>query len=279
MNGRICLITGATNGIGKATATELARRGATVLLTTRSPELGEATKQEIMSRTGNERIDVFHCELGSFVSIMKCCEDVKRRYDKLHVLINNAGILETKRRLSRDGVEMTFAVNHLAPFLMTNLLLDPLKRGAEPHTAARIITVSSAAHTGATMKFDDLEGKQKFSGGFAYCQSKLANILFTKKLARILAGTGVTANCLHPGAVNTKLFDKFPSVIAAALKLFLISPERGAQTSVYLATSPDVETISGEYFKNKTLRRSSKTSYDVRAADKLWDISRHYVGI
>lgn len=252
-----------------------------MLFTTRSPELGEATKREIISHTENENVYAFQCELGSFVSIMKCCEDVKRRFDRLHVLINNAGILENKRRISRDGVEMTFAVNHLAPFLMTNLLLDRLQSSAEPRAAARIITVSSMAHAGVTMGFDDLEGKQKFSGGFAYCQSKLANILFTKKLARLLADSGanVTANCLHPGAVNTHLFDKFPPVLAAVLRLFLITPERGAQTSVYLATSPDVERVSGEYFKNKKLRRSSNVSYSEADADRLWDISRQYVGI
>jgi NAD(P)-dependent dehydrogenase (short-subunit alcohol dehydrogenase family) len=274
-----CLITGATNGIGKATAIELAARGATIAFTARNKELGEATKQEIISRTGNTSVEMLFCDLSSFISIIQCCNDVKARYSALHVLVNNAGVWENQRRLSRDGVEMTFAVNHLAPFLMTNLLLDLLQSSATVHAPSRIVTVSSEAHRSATMNFDDLEGKASFSSLKAYAQSKLANILFTRQLARRLDAAVVTANCLHPGVVSTNLFKNFPSIVQRLIGMFMLSPEKGAATSVYLASAPAVQTVSGKYFKNKKIVQPSKYACDDVSAERLWEISRQYVNL
>jgi NAD(P)-dependent dehydrogenase (short-subunit alcohol dehydrogenase family) len=301
MNNSICLITGATNGIGKHTAIALAQMGATVVFTSRNKELGIATKQEIISTSGNSSVEVLDCELGSFVSILKACGEFRSRFGRLDVLVNNAGVWETERRLSRDGIEMTFAVNHLAPFLLTNTLLDLLRSTGTPDQPARVVTVASEAHRGGSMNFADIEGKQQFRGVSAYAQSKLANILFTKKLVRVLAAdaaatattataatttaiaaattTTVTANCLHPGVVGTNLFNKFPAALAALGKLFLTSPAKGAETSIFLASSPAVAQITGEYFSRKKIRSVTKAANNAHDADELWELSRRYVGL
>ncbi len=272
---KVCLITGATSGIGKATAKELASQGAILVLPIRDAMKGDALRDEIMEQTPNARLDFMHCDLASFESIRSFVKAFKKKYKNLHILINNAGVWETKRNESKDGIERNFAVNHLAPFLLTNLLIDTLKSSAP----ARIITVSSEAHRQGDIYFDDLEFKKKFSSLKAYSQSKLANILFTKKLSQKLKGSGVTANCLHPGVVASNLFEKMPKVITAIMKIFMISTEKGAQTTIYLATSEEVKTISGEYFSKSRRKKPSSVALRQDIADRLWQISEKYVGI
>lgn len=272
---KVCLITGATSGIGKETALALAKEGATIVFTARNTEKGEKVKHEIIEATSNRNIETMYCNLASLESIRDFVDSFKNKYKNLHVLINNAGIWETKRKESADGIELTFAVNHLAPFLMTNLLLDMIKSSAP----SRIINLSSDAHKPAKLNFKDIEGKNSWSSFGSYAQSKLCNILFTKKLSQILDGTGVTVNCVHPGLVNTTLFDKMNSLLTALFSPFMISSKRGAQTSIFLATSDDVKDISGEYFSKKKVITPSKVAKSIENAEKLWEISKRYTGV
>lgn len=272
---KICIITGATSGIGKETAEDIAMQGAVVVLPVRDSLKGDILKDEILAQTPDALIDLMHCDLASFDSIREFAAAFKEKYKKLHLLINNAGIWETKRNLSADGIEKNFAVNHLAPFLLTHLLLDTIKNSAP----ARIINVASNAHKQGKIQFSDLEYEKKYSSFGSYAQSKLANILFTKKLSQKLKGTEVTANCLHPGVVNTNLFDKMPGVLKSIMNLFMISPKKGAQTTLYLATSPEVDHISGEYFAKSKPKKPAPAALRQDIADKLWDISEKYVGI
>ncbi|NVO02289.1 MAG: SDR family oxidoreductase [Bacteroidetes bacterium] len=273
MNNKICLITGATSGIGKETAKALSKMGATIVITSRNLEKGEIVKKEIIAFSNNANVEVIKCDLSSFSSIKECVDLFKSKYSKLDVLINNAGIWETERKLSKDDIELNFATNHLAPFLLTNLLLDTLK--ASPNS--RIVNLASSAHKMGTINFDDLEAKNSFSSFRSYGQSKLANILFTKKLAELLNGTTVTANCLHPGVVSTRLFDKMSSFQRSLFGMFMISPLKGAQTSIYLASSPEVSHISGEYFAKSKISKSTAASKDMAVAEKLWNVSLEYV--
>ena len=272
MKNKIVLITGATSGIGKETALGLAKLGATIVFTTRDNLKGEKTKKELITTTNNKNIHMLKCDLASFESIRNCCKEFKSKYDKLHVLINNAGVWDFKRRESKDGIENIFATNYLAPFLMTNLLLDILKKSSPSH----IINVTSGMHYG-TINFDDIEFKQKFSGAKAYRQSKLGLILFTRLLAKRLEGTGVTVNCVHPGMNKTDLGRDAGGFFQMIFKLMGKNPEIGAETSIYLASSPDVENITGEYFAKEKIKRSSKESYDMDLAKKLWDVSEKYL--
>lgn len=269
---RIVLITGATSGIGKETAIGLAKLGGTIVFSTRDMQRGESTKDEIVKASNNNKVDFIYCDLASFDSIRSCCDQFKAKYGQLQVLINNAGVWEYKRKVSKDGIESTFAVNYLAPFLMTNLLLDVLKKGAP----SRIINLTSGYH-GGTIHFDDIEFKRLFYGRKAYRQSKLAMILFTKLLAEKLKGTGVTVNCVNPGFTATHLARELNFILRAFFKLFGKDPKKGAETSIYLASSPDVENITGQYFVNKKIRQSSKESNDMEMAEKLWDLSVKYV--
>ena len=246
MKGKIVLITGATSGIGKETAKGLAVQDATIVFTTRNEERGKTTQKEIMEATNNKKIFPIFCDLASFDSIRKCCDEYKTRYKTLDVLVNNAGVWDFKRKESKDGIENIFATNYLAPFLMTNLLLDLLKKSAP----SRIINVASALHSG-TINFDDLENKKHFSGTKAYAQSKLAIILFTRLLAKKLEGTGVTVNCVQPGLTRTNLGRDAGVITNGMFKLFGKSPKKGAETSIYLASSNKVKDISGEYFVDK----------------------------
>ncbi len=272
---KICIITGATSGIGRETAKELARKGAVLVLPIRDSLKGDILKDEILEQVPEAKLDLMHCDLASFASIREFATAFKKKYKNLHVLINNAGIWETKRNLTSDGIEKNFAVNHLAPFLLTNLLLNSLKASAP----SRIINVASDAHKQGKINFSDLEFEKKYSSLGSYAQSKLANILFTKKLSQKLKGTGVTANCLHPGVVSTNLFDKMPKILLGIMNLFMISPQKGAQTSVYLATSPEVENVSGEYFAKSKNKKPAPQALRQDVADKLWEISEKYVGI
>ncbi|TVQ08360.1 MAG: SDR family oxidoreductase [Bacteroidetes bacterium] len=272
---KICIITGATSGIGRETALELARAGAVLILPIRDSLKGDILKDEILEQTPHAKLDFMHCDLASFASIREFATAFKKKYKQLHILINNAGIWETKRNLTEDGIERNFAVNHLAPFLLTNLLLETLK-GSAP---ARIVNVASDAHKQGKINFTDLEYEKKFSSLGSYAQSKLANILFTKKLSQKLKGTGVTANCLHPGVVSTNLFDKMPNLLMSIMSLFMISPRKGAQTTLYLATSPQVENVSGEYFAKSKSKKPAPQALRQDVADRLWEISEKYVGI
>ncbi len=275
MKGKVILITGATNGIGKATATELARLGATVVITARDLAKGHATLEEIRSKTGNSKLDLLLADLSSQAEVRRLAAEFKTKYSRLDVLINNAGGYFDTRTTTIDGLEYTFAFNHLAYFLLTNLLLDVLK-GSAP---SRIVNVSSDAQAGAKLNFDDLQGEKRYSFA-AYGQSKLANVMFTYELARRLEGTGVSANVLHPGLVSTGFGSNSKSVLMRGMmgliglfKPFMLPPERGAQTSVYLASSPEVEGVSGKYFDKKQAKPSNPVSYDQAAQKRLWDIS------
>jgi NAD(P)-dependent dehydrogenase (short-subunit alcohol dehydrogenase family) len=274
MKGKVVLITGGTSGIGKATATELARLGATVVFTTRDPARGEAARKEIQEASGSEDVQSIVCDLASFDSIRGCAAEFRSRFPKLDVLINNAGVWDFKRRETVDGVERAFAVNFLAPFLLTNLMLDLLKQSAP----SRIINVASALHRGR-VNFDDIEFKKHYSGFRAYSQSKLCLILFTRLLSKRLESTGVTANCVHPGMVKSNLSRDSGLALRFFFKLLGTSPEKGARTSVYLASSPEVEGVTGEYFSNRKAQRSSRESYDMDTAERLWKITEVYVGL
>ena len=271
MEGKICIITGANSGIGKATAIGLAKMNATIVMMCRSKERGEEAQKEIIELTGNKKVDLLLCDLSSQESIRKFVSEFKSKYQKLHILINNAGVMLSKREISVDGFEMNFAVNHLAPFLLTNLLLDALKKSAP----SRIINVSSAAHRMAKMDFDDLQSeKRKYRLFKIYGISKLALMLFSYELNRRLEGTSVTVNTVHPGVVNTNLGQDQSSFSKGFAKLFFKKPEKGAETSIYLASSQEVEGITGKYFAKKQQKQSSEESYNEDYAKRLWDLSK-----
>ncbi len=274
MKGKVVLITGATSGIGKATAIGLAKLGATVLFTTRDQSRGESAKKEIRESSGSEDVHSIECDLASLDSIRRCAAELKSKYDRLDVLINNAGQWDFKRRETVDGIERNFAVNFLAPFLLTNLLLDLLKKS----TPSRIVNVASGLH-GGKVNFDDIQLKKSFSGYRSYSQSKLCLILFTRLLSKKLEGTGVTVNCLHPGMVSTSLGRDSGLIAGVFFKWLGKSPEEGAKTSIYLATSNEVDGVSSEYFVNSKVKRSSKESYDMETAERLWKVAEKYVGI
>jgi retinol dehydrogenase 14 len=272
MGEKVCLITGATSGIGKATAIGLARMGASVVMVGRDRGRGEAALAEIKEKSAHVSVDLMLADVSSQVQIRRLADEFNDTYPRLDVLINNAGVFLSKRLTTADGIEMTFAVNHLAYFLLTNLLLDVLKASAP----SRIVNVSSGAQGNGTIDFDDLQGEKGYKGTKAYSQSKLANVLFTYELARRLEGTGVTANCLHPGAVRTNFGSGSSGVfgfMVRALRPLMISPEKGAETSIYVASSPEVEGVSGRYFVKRAEARSSDKSYDERVASRLWEVS------
>jgi NAD(P)-dependent dehydrogenase (short-subunit alcohol dehydrogenase family) len=271
MSGRICLVTGATRGIGRATAEALAKSGAHVLLHGRdSASVGAVCRE--MIRYG--QVTGVVGDLSSLAAVRKLATDVAAQYPRLDVLVNNAGTGTRRRQTTVDGYERTFAINHLAPFLLTNLLLERLKAGK----ATRVVTVSSMAHRGAALDFDDLNWeKRKFSGLGAYGASKLANILFTLELANRLAGSGVTANCLHPGVVATNIFTAFGGrtgkVFTVLLRPFMLSPADGAKTSIYLASSPEVANVTGKFFDKCRAVMPTAAAQDSAAAKRLWEIS------
>ena len=282
MKGRTCLITGASGGIGKETAVALATLGATVVMVSRDSERGKAALADVRRRSGGSNdVHLMLADLASLQAVRSLASEFRQKHQRLHVLVNNAGAYNVKRLLSEDGHELTFAVNHLAHFLLTNLLLDLLKASAP----ARIVNVSSRSHMGATIDFDDLQQESGYRGMAVYGQSKLANVLFTRELARRLEGTGVTANSLHPGLVKTGFGRNNGGAIGAIFRMFqarvfqivpipfIITPERGAETSVYLSSSPDVESVTGKYFVKKEPVPSSESSSDPALAARLWQLS------
>ncbi len=279
MQGKICLITGANSGVGKATALGLAKLGATVVLVSRDRARGEQAQSEISEQSGNQHIDLMIADLSSQQSIRQLAEEFKQRYSHLHVLINNAGVFQLRKRMTVDGLDMVFAVNQLAPFLLTNLLLDVIKASAP----ARIVNVSSDSHEANYLKLDDLQSEKHYRPMRAYGQSKLALVLFTYELARRLEGTGVTANCLHPGFVSTNIAQRgLPPIVRLLAKpifLFGISPEEGAKTSLYLASSPEVEGVTGKYFVKSVPRQSALLTHDVSLQHKLWQVCEVMTGL
>jgi len=268
VKGRTVLITGATDGIGKQTALELARLGARVLVHGRNLARGEAVLNEVRRKTGNDQLELFIADLASLRQVRELAEAIRKAHDRLHVLINNAGVFMNKRKLTEDGLETTFAVNYLAPFLLTHLLLETLKRSAP----ARIINISSVAHQRSHVAFDNLQGEKRFDGYGAYALSKLGNILFTYELAERLQGTGVTANALHPGVITTKLLRAGFGSTGEGL-------EAGAETPVYLASATAVEGITGKYFVRKQAVLSAPATQDRNLRKKFWEVSERLAGI
>ncbi len=267
MQNKTVLITGATDGIGRQTALELARLGAQVIVHGRNLDRINQTVQDISQASGNSKVVGLQADFSSLQAVREMANQLKNQFKELHVLINNAGVFEPTLRLSQDGFEMTFAVNHLAHFLLTCLLFDLLQRSAP----ARIINVSSMAHSDH-LDFDNLQGEKSYSGYQAYAYSKLANILFTFKLARMLNPQTITANCLHPGVIDTKL-------LRAGWGMGGDSLEAGARTSVYLATAKELQHVSGKYFVDGGQeRKPAAIAYDEKAQDQLWQLSEELCG-
>jgi retinol dehydrogenase-14 len=275
--GRTVLVTGGSGGIGKATALGLAAMGAHVAITGRDRERTESAAREIRAAGGGQ-VDVFVADMSAQAEVRRLADEVLQSL-RIDVLINNAGGYWHSRHVTADGLERTFALNHLAPFLLTNLMLERLKQSAP----ARVVTVSSSAHTAGRIDFGDLQGERSYSGARAYSQSKLANVLFAYELARRLQTTAVTSNALHPGVVRTSFGAEDPSVVARLftplLRPFMKSPARGAVTSIHVAAAPGLERVTGRYFANAKLKRSSKRSYDEAAAARLWQVSTDLVGL
>jgi retinol dehydrogenase 14 len=274
MTGRVCLVTGATRGIGRATAEGLARLGATVVLMARRVEDGDKVARAIAGRTGTAPA-VVTADLASLESIREVAGQVAQRYPRLHVLINNAGVIPQQREVTVDGLEKQFAVNHLAYFLLTLLLLPQLRAGAP----SRVINVSSGAHAHVRMDFDDLQSERGYQPKPVYSRSKLANVLFTYELARRLQGSGITVNAVSPGIIATGMLADYMGVPRGDTSVGGAPPEKGAETSIYLASSPEVEGVTGKYFENRREISSSRESYDEAAARRLWDISARLTGV
>ena len=278
MNGKGALITGGTSGIGRAAATALAAIGAEVVVTGRDSERGEAAVEEIRRDSGNERVSLMLADLSVQVEVRKLAEEFRERHDRLDVLVNNAGLVLSERNETPDGIEAQFAINHLAPFLLTNLLSDLLKKSAP----SRVVTVSSEAQRWGKLDFDDLQSKKRYRGFPVYGMTKLANVMFTFELAERLKGTGVTANCMHPGAVNTSFGANnkgLGTLLFRAFKPFMRSPEQGADTVIYLASSPDVEGMTGKYLSDRKTIVASGQVYDEDLRKRLWEASGELTGL
>ena len=270
MRGKICIVTGSNTGIGKETARGLAQRGATVVLACRDVAKAEAARVDIAATTGNAEVHVMPLDLADSTSIMSFVRAFRERFDRLDVLVDNAGVTTRKRATTKDGFESTFGVNHLGTARLTLGLLDLLKKSAP----SRIVVVSSGLHNRGKIDFDDLEqARKKFDGLRAYNDSKLLNVLFTKALARRLVGTGVTVNVLHPGLVATELARDYPGILRAALGLFSLSPVRGADCSLHVATAPELASVSGEYFEKSRVKTAARDARDEQAQERLWKIT------
>ncbi|KAH8325219.1 hypothetical protein KR074_012217 [Drosophila pseudoananassae] len=294
--GKVFIITGANTGIGKETALEIAKRGGTVYMACRDLNRSEEVRVEIETISRNSNVFVRELDLSSLDSIRQFAEGFKKEQDKLHVLINNAGVMHTPKTLTKDGFELQLGVNHIGHFLLTHLLLDVLKKTAP----SRIVNVSSVSHERGTIKMDDLNSEKSYSRFGAYEQSKLANVLFTRELAKRLEGTGVTVNALHPGAVNTDIVDSLPSamkyvaihrfitfiikffvrfIAKPAMWMFFKTPKSGAQTSLYAALDPELEKVTGKYFSDCKPKEVSSAAKDEKTAKFLWTESQKWTGV
>ena len=283
MHGKRVLITGATDGIGKQAALEIAGMGAAVTLVGRNEAKTRAVCSEIQAQTGSDQIDWLLADLSSMDEVRRIADEFRARHDRLHVLLNNAGAVFSEFRRSADGFEMTFALNHLSYYLMTNLLLDMLGETAQATGEARIINVSSMAHQNATMRLDNLRDASGYSLMNSYGASKLMNVLFTYELARRLEDAPITVNAVHPGVVRTRFGHDTARVWSFLIKVlqrfFAISPQKGAETLVYLATSPDAAGVSGKYWVKKRQKQSSANSYDREQQTALWQYSAEATGV
>ena len=279
MEGKTVLVTGGTGGIGRATATRLASMGARVGITGRDSGRTQRAAAEIASASGGGVVDAFSADMTSLAEVRRLAAEVLAAYPRLDVLVNNAGGFWAHRHETADGLERTFALNHLAPFLLTSLLADRLVASAP----ARVITVSSGAQGMGKIHFDDLMGERRYSAQRAYNQSKLANVMFTYELARRFEGTGVTATALHPGMTNTSFSAEDPARVfaplVAVLRPFMRTPEKGAETPIYLASSSDAEGVTGQYFVNRKAAKSHDSSYDRATTARLWKVSADLVGV
>jgi retinol dehydrogenase-12 len=269
MKGRICLVTGATSGIGYEAARELARRGATMVLAARDKARGAAARDAIRAAVPGAAVELLDCDLADVASVRAAAAEFRTRHDRLHILLNNAGVWRRERKVTKDGFEETFAANHLGPFVLTNLLLDILKASAP----ARIVNVSSALHSRGRMDWSDLQMEREFDGTKAYSNSKLANVLFTRALALRLAGTNVTVNAVHPGVISTSLSREMPKFIRALLPYVLATPEKGARPLVRLCADADVEGVTGRYFDKLTEKKPSSDALNDDDAARLWQVS------
>jgi NAD(P)-dependent dehydrogenase (short-subunit alcohol dehydrogenase family) len=279
VKGRVCAITGASSGLGYETALGLARRGATVALLCRSEERGAQARDRIAAATGNADLHVVYCDHANLDTVRAAAAQLQERFAALHVLVNNAGLMLSQRRITVDGLEETFQVNHLSAFLLTDLLRARLVASAP----ARVVTVSSAAHRAGAVDFDDLQSQRAYDGWSAYATSKLMNVLFTYELARRLEGTGVTANTLHPGVVRTAFGHNNGRVMRAFMTVtqlppFAVSVRRGARAQTWLASAPEVENVSGRYFVRRRVRPSSRSSRDAASQRRLWEASAALLG-
>lgn len=272
MNGKVCLVTGATDGIGKVSARVLAELGAKVIIVGRNPEKSAIVLAELRSISGNENIDLLMADLAVMQEVRDLAEQVISRYDRIDVLLNNAGGYFTKHEITSDGLEMTFALNHMSYFLLTNKLMELLKYSAP----ARIVNVSSDAHYGVDMEFENLNGEQEYKAWKAYQKSKLANVLFTNELLKKVPGN-ITVNCLHPGFVATNFGHNnggfFGPVLKIAQRISAIDPEEGAKTSIFLCSAPEVKGVSGKYFYKCQPKTSSRESRNMDTGKRLWQIS------
>ena len=278
MEGKLCVITGATSGIGLVAAERLAEKGAQLVLVGRDPGRGEAAIARIRRRAPQADVRVHYADLSRLDALRTLAAGLNA-LARIDVLINNAGAMFWRREVTVDGLERTFALNHLAYFALTALLREKLAASSP----ARIVNVASEAHRGAKLDFGDLQSARAYSGLRAYSRSKLCNILFTRELARRLSGTGVTANCLHPGFVNSRFGDNNPGLVGVgtriAKQIFAISPDRGAETPVYLASSPAVEGKTGGYYDQCALKAPSPEAQDDAAARRLWEESARIAGL
>lgn len=278
MHGKTCIVTGANQGIGKATAIGLARVGARVVMVCRNRERGEAARSEVMQASGSEQVTLHIADFARQRQVRSVADELIAAYDRIDVLLNNAAVVSREREVSEEGFEMQWAVNHLAPFLLTDLLLPTLL----DNPGARIVTVASDAHRSGQIGFGDLQSERHYSLWKAYAQAKVANVLFTYALARRLEGRALTANCLHPGVIATTLLKQFTPHAAPWLRwvidLVMASPARGARTSIYLATSPEVAGVSGQYFKRRRPARSASLTYDRALQERLWALSMEQTG-
>jgi NAD(P)-dependent dehydrogenase (short-subunit alcohol dehydrogenase family) len=279
VSGKTALITGATSGIGLETSVELARMGARLVMIGRNPDKTAEKVKEAQRRAGASTVESLLCDFSSQAQIRKLAADVRARYDRLHILVNNAGTVFAKRKLTEDGIESTFAVDHLGYFLFTNLLFDLLVKSAP----ARVINVASVAHYRGTMDFEDLGFERGYQIMRAYSRAKLGNVLFTREIAKRLAGSGVTVNCLHPGAVATNIWSGAPGWIRPVLTvlkhLTMLTPAQGAQTIIYLATSEEVEGKTGLYFDRNRPTTPSPLALDEGLAQQLWKKSAQLVNL